>query len=146
MPYHNIDSTLSSADQELIMQEIAAIKEKLPFLIGLTTKEKRMGQNTHDKMAFRQIALETAKMRPELLPPAQPVEAWEKDENLLMALQPILQQINVLRGALEDTILALRMESHLAAKNFLNFSRISARTNVPGIDTIVQRLEEALNG
>ncbi|MBL7766896.1 MAG: hypothetical protein JNJ58_12420 [Chitinophagaceae bacterium] len=146
MPYHNIEATLTPTDQQLIFDQLNTIRTKLPFLINLTSKEKRMGRLTHNKPAFRHIALESAQLRPELLPPAQPLEAWAKDENLLTTLQPILQEINLLKEALEDTVLALRMESHSASKNFLNFARISAGTNVPGIDAIVKRMEEALNG
>lgn len=41
MADNRISASLSQADREAVMQAIATIREKLPFLIDLTTEERR---------------------------------------------------------------------------------------------------------
>ncbi|MBL7766286.1 MAG: hypothetical protein JNJ58_09350 [Chitinophagaceae bacterium] len=144
MAYNNIEAVLSPTQQQEIIAQIQAMKESMPFLVSLSTKEKHSGRRTHNYHSFRSNALEMASYNQELLPPSQPYSAWAKDEELLQSLTPILQALNIFRETLEDTILALRMESQKSSMNFLRLARMASAANVPGTDTIVKRLEEAM--
>lgn len=41
MSENRVDATLTAADQQAVMTAIETIREKLPFLIDLTTEERR---------------------------------------------------------------------------------------------------------
>ena len=41
MPYHNISAELSNSDVAQIKDAIDTIQKKMPFLVNLTTEERR---------------------------------------------------------------------------------------------------------
>lgn len=49
MAENRISASLSQSDRQAVMQAIATIREKLPFLIGLTTQERRTMLKMGDK-------------------------------------------------------------------------------------------------
>jgi hypothetical protein len=58
MPYQNIEATLSDADLKEIKAAISTIEAKMPFLVNLTTEERRSLFKMGDKrLAFVQNSL-----------------------------------------------------------------------------------------
>ncbi len=69
MADNKVSAKLSSADREAVMQAITTIREKLPFLIDLTTEERKGLPKLGDKSrAFVSKALEIATQNPDFLP------------------------------------------------------------------------------
>ncbi len=65
MAENRISASLAPADKEAVMQAIATIREKLPFLVDLTTEERRTMLKMGDKSrAFVSKALEVATQNP----------------------------------------------------------------------------------
>lgn len=67
MADNRISASLSQADREAVMSAIATIREKLPFLIDLTTQERRSLPKLGDKSrAFVSKSLEVATQKERL--------------------------------------------------------------------------------
>lgn len=145
MPYHNIETALSPTDIDQIKGHIEDIKELLPFLINLTPKERQAGMLGHNNYAFTKAAFEHATYNANLLPPSFSVASWQADIELYDALRPLIQQLKQLLEGLEDTHLALRMESQKAALDFLKLAKIASQSNIPGTDEIVSSLSDKLS-
>lgn len=68
MPYQNISSVLSNEDKEYILTRLNEITAKLPFLVNLTTEERRSLSKMGDKsVAFVTKAMDYASTNPEFV-------------------------------------------------------------------------------
>ena len=69
MNTNRVSATLSTTDQEAVMAALGVIREKLPFLIDLTTAERVALSKLGDKtQPFVKKAVDIALQHPELLP------------------------------------------------------------------------------
>lgn len=97
MADNRISAKLSAADKDAVMQAIAAIRDKLPFLIDLTTEDRRTIFKMGDKSrAFVSKALEVATQNPNFLPRAFDIEEMRQDLALYEALYPVLLSLTQL--------------------------------------------------
>ncbi len=122
----NISATLSTTTRDEILVNINAIKQQLPFLIDLTTDERKGLSKMGDKSsAFVTKALEVATQNPDFLPRAFNVEEMRKDVELMQMLQPILMVLNQLQDLVEDTYMQVGSEAYTAALNVYNYAKNS---------------------
>ncbi len=122
----NISATLSTTTRDEILGNINAIKQQLPFLIDLTTDERKGLSKMGDKSsAFVTKALEVATQNPDFLPRSFSVEEMRKDVELMQMLQPILMVINQLQDLVEDTYMQVGSESYTAALNVYTYAKNS---------------------
>jgi len=69
MNTNRVSATLLTADQEAVMTALGVIRERLPFLIDLTTAERVILPKLGDKtQPFVKKAVDIARQHPELLP------------------------------------------------------------------------------
>src|SRR3989454_12784620 len=93
MNTNRVSATLSTTDQEAVMAALGVIREKLPFLIDLTTAERVALSKLGDKtQPFVKKAVDIALQHPELLP-ASFLDEMRKDAQLLEGLSPIRLEI-----------------------------------------------------
>ena len=79
MPTQNIDATLSAADAQAVRDAFAAVLNKLPFLINMTTDErKQVVKAGLESVSFLQNALTAAKDHPTILPASFDTQAFER--------------------------------------------------------------------
>ena len=122
----NISATLLTTTRDEILVNINAIKQQLPFLIDLTTDERRGLSKMGDKSsAFVTKALEVATQNPDFLPRSFSVEEMRKDVELMQMLQPILMVINQLQDLVEDTYMQVGSEAYTAALNVYTYAKNS---------------------
>ena len=122
----NISATLTAETRDEILTKINTIKQQLPFLIDLTTEERRSLTKMGDKSsAFVTKALEVATQNPDFLPRAFNIEEMRKDVELMQMLQPILMVINQLQDLIEDTYMQVGSEAYSAALNIYNYAKNS---------------------
>src|ERR1051325_5422120 len=97
-------ATLSQADQETVLTAIAAIRQKLPFLIDLTTAERqsivKLGNKSH---LFVKKAVDVATQNPGVLPTAIGVEDLRNGVQLFESLTTIKIAIDQLQKQIDDT-------------------------------------------
>jgi hypothetical protein len=144
MPYQNINAVLDDAELRTYIQTINRIKESMPYLVNLTPKERQAGKAGQNKLAFVKAAYDYATNNGGLLPNALNMLDWANDILLLEQLTQLLQSINILQEALNDTTLALRIESQTTAFQFYGYAKIGASSQMPGADVIVDDLKKKL--
>ncbi len=116
MNTNRVSATLSTTDQDAVMTAIATIREKLPFLIDLSTTERASMLKLGDKsLAFVKKALEVAAQHPQLVP-APLLEEMRKDAHLFDTLAPIRLAVDHLKKQLNDTATQAGGEAFAAAR------------------------------
>lgn len=136
MPIAPISASLSAADRFAVMDAVATIKEKLPFLVDLSTADRKTLPKMGDKSrAFVSKALEVASQNPEFLPRSFDIEELRKDVQLFESLYPLLLMMTQLQELLDDTCLAVGSEAYAAALQVYTYAKASG--NVAGLDALV---------
>ncbi|MEH2445147.1 MAG: hypothetical protein V7K18_05010 [Nostoc sp.] len=144
MPENRISASLAPADREAVMQAIATIREKLPFLVDLTTEERRTMLKMGDKSrAFVSIALEVATQNPNFLPRSFDLEEMRRDLTLFEALYPVLLSLTQLQELVDDTCIASASEAYAAALAVYSYAKASG--DVTGLDGVIDEMGRRFN-
>ena len=116
MTDNRVSANLSPDDIAAVQEAIATLKQKLPFLIGLTKEERISMLKMGDKSrAFVQKTMELVKQNQDFLPRSFDVEEMQKDVNLFNDLYPILLSLQQLNERVEDTLMVVGSEAYAAA-------------------------------
>ncbi|BCL36864.1 hypothetical protein [Nostoc sp. MS1] len=139
MPESKVSAKLTPADREAVMQAINTIKEKLPFLVDLTTEERKSLPKLGDKSrAFVSKALEIATQNPDFLPRSFDLDEMRRDIELFEALYPILLSLTQLQELVDDTSVAVGSEAYAAGLMVYNYAKASGKG--AGLDSMVDDL------
>ncbi len=139
MADNGISANLSASDRLAVMDAIATIREKLPFLVDLTTEDRRTMLKMGDKSrAFVSKALEVATQNPDFLPRSFNVEEMRRDLVLYEALYPILLSLTQLQELVDDTYIAIGSEAYAAALAVYNYAKASG--DVTGLDAVIDEM------
>ncbi|WP_138498027.1 hypothetical protein [Nostoc sp. PA-18-2419] len=131
-----ISATLSQTERDAVLQAISTIKQKLPFLVDLSSEERKTLPKMGDKSrAFVSKALEVAAQNPEFLPRSFDLEEMRKDVQLFEALYPVLLSLTQLQELVNDTAVAVGSEAYAAALQVYNYAKVSGQG--AGLDTVV---------
>ena len=144
MAENRISASLAPADKEAVMQAIATIREKLPFLIDLTTEERRTMLKMGDKSrAFVSKALEVATQNPNFLPRSFDLEEMRRDLTLFESLYPVLLSLTQLQELVDDTCIASASEAYAAALAVYSYAKASG--DVTGLDAVIDEMGRRFN-
>ncbi len=145
MPNENILSAeLSESDLAALKDAIQLFKDKLPFLVNLTPKERRAYPKMGDKStAFVYKALDYAKYKEVLVPAYLNVDEFEKDLKLVKSLKALAREINMLAEGLDDTAMLAGSEAYKSALVFYRSVGSARKLNVPGVDSIYEDLRDS---
>lgn len=128
-----------------ILTHLNAVNTQLTEILQFNlTATERMGLRIlGDKsMAFVQKSLEYAENNPGLAPSYLDLPEAKKDYALSRDLYTILQQINTLQRAIEDTMMVAGSEAYDAALIFYNAVKGASRGNVPGSEAVYNDLQQ----
>ncbi|MEH2232065.1 MAG: hypothetical protein V7K71_20985 [Nostoc sp.] len=121
------------------MQAITTIREKLPFLIDLTTEERKALPKLGDKSrAFVSKALEIGTQNPDFLPRSFDLNEMRQDIELFEALYPILLSLTQLQELVDDTSVAVGSEAYAAGLMVYNYAKVSGKG--AGLESMVDDL------
>jgi hypothetical protein len=141
MTIRTIDATLTQQEVEDIIAALKTIREQLPFLVGLSTQERRqipkMGRKAQ---TFAVRALNMAVQHADVMPRHLSVEEARRDIALFEALNPILQAVSHLRELIEDTQMVAGSEAYAAARLAYNSAKVSGKNL--GLDDILEDLSQ----
>ncbi|MEH2170323.1 MAG: hypothetical protein V7K41_27470 [Nostoc sp.] len=144
MSENRISASLAPADKEAVMQAIATIREKLPFLVDLTTDERRTMLKMGDKSrAFVSKALEVATQNPNFLPRSFDLEEMRRDLALFESLYPVLLSLTQLQELVDDTCIASASEAYAAALAVYSYAKASG--DVTGLDGVIDEMGRRFN-
>lgn len=139
MSDNRISASLAQADRDAVMKAIATIREKLPFLVDLTTEERRSLPKMGDKSrAFVSKALEVATQNQDFLPRSFDLEEMRRDVEMFEALYPLLLSLNQLQELMDDTYVAVGSEAYAAALLVYNYAKASGKG--AGLDAVVDEM------
>lgn len=139
MADNRISASLSQPDREAVMTAIATIREKLPFLIDLTTEERRSLPKLGDKSrAFVSKALEVATQNQDFLSRSFDLDEMRQDVELFEAMYPVLLALTQLHELLDDTVVAVGSEAYPASLQVYNYARASGKG--AGLDAVVDEM------
>ncbi|MDZ8029825.1 hypothetical protein [Nostoc sp. DedSLP04] len=139
MADNKVSAKLSSADREAVMQAIITIREKLPFLIDLTTEERKALPKLGDKSrAFVSKALEIGTQNPDFLPRSFDLNEMRQDIELFEALYPILLSLTQLQELVDDTSVAVGSEAYAAGLMVYNYAKVSGKG--AGLESMIDDL------
>ncbi len=139
MADNRISANLSATDRLAVMDAIATIRQKLPFLIDLTTEERKALPKLGDKSrAFVTKALEVGTQNPDFLPRSFNLDEMRRDIELFEALYPILLSLTQLQELVDDTAVAVGSEAYAAGLMVYNYAKASGKGT--GLDSMVNDL------
>ena len=145
MPYQNITATLSDADIKEIKAALGTIQKKLPFLINLTTDERRSLVKMGDKsLAFVNNSLNAAQANRDILPASFDVEEFVRDYQLAVALTELLTGLRQLEEKVDDTLLAVGSEAMNSSLTVYSYVKTAAK-NTPGLKSLAEQLGATRN-
>ncbi len=143
MPYGDINAQMSAADRAAVRDLAAQIGAKLPFLVTLTTDErKRLYKLGKTRMALVQACQRGATDFPNVLPADFDKAAYDKDVALFEALEELQPLLSTLVTAMDDTRLAVGGEVMQRSMEVENALKSAAKTR-PGVKAAAQAIKNA---
>ncbi|MBE9180880.1 hypothetical protein IQ268_20175 [Oculatella sp. LEGE 06141] len=139
MAINKISATLTQTDRDAALAAIATLKEKLPFLVDLTTEERKALPKMGDKSrAFVSKALEVATQNPDVLPRSFDLEEMRKDVYLFEAMYSLVVAVTQLQELLDDTYVAVGSEAYSAALQVYTYAKASGQG--AGLEAVVEEM------
>jgi hypothetical protein len=118
------NTTLSAADQEAILAAVGTIRQKLPFLIDLSTEERKslvaLGGKT---LGFAKQAFEIAAQNPGILPAAVSVDQLRNTERLYEILSAIKLAVDQLQKQVDDTTMQVGSDAYATARSIYSCAK-----------------------
>ncbi len=142
MPYQNISSVLTPAEQTDILKYLNEASNLMPFVVNLAKGEKkkslRMGNKTEK---FLNDVQKLTDHNPQLVPGYVSTVEYDKDFALYLKLLPIEQKLRMMLEAVTDTRYALAQECQKPALAIYSNIQSAALNNVPGADSALNELK-----
>lgn len=111
MSYQNIDAVLTDADKTAILEAIATIKTKLPFMVGLEDSErKKLRKLGAKREGYAKEVSDTLTANPTIVPESFGWTGYQKDLNLSLAMDEVFSAILPVFTGISDTKMALGTE------------------------------------
>lgn len=138
---NKINAALSKADRDKILDLISQISALLPFLISLTTDEKRELPRMGDKSrAFCLAALALAEQDDSFLPRSFDVAEMRKDEDLYTAMLAVYTALAIMFEKLQDTMQLAGSDLYVAALEIYNAAKRQGGSSTGGLDQLLDAL------
>jgi hypothetical protein len=138
---NRVSAALSQEDQDALLNAVATIRQKLPFLLGLSPDERRTLPRLGDKSrAFVTKALEVATQNPDFLPRSFDIDEMRQDVRLFDAMYPLLLSLTQLQELLDDTTTVVGSEAYAAALLVYGYAKTSGRNT--GLDAAVDDMSQ----
>jgi len=140
MSQNLISATLSVEDASEVLQLLTSAKAKLNFLSKLQTGEiVNLIKVGNAYLPFIEKAYQTVIAHPEILPSVFDKEEFLRDYALLIALRPILNQINELAESIQKTFTAAGSDSLVQALEVYAIVKQN-KDKVPGLSVIADEM------
>jgi hypothetical protein len=146
---NQISTQFSDEDLSEVLQAIATIRQKLPFLVKLSAGDKKTTAMLDDGRApFATKALDYASREASISPNPLLLEEAKLDSNLYVKLQTVDRELARLSEMVTDTKMLAGAELYEFARVVYKMAKIAASLEVPGTQSIVEDLGKlyAANG
>jgi hypothetical protein len=146
---NQMSAQLPDEDLNEVLQAIATIRQKLPFLVKLSPDDKKKTSMLDDgRIPFASKALDYASREASISPNPLLLEEAQIDSNLFGKLQKVDRELSRLSEMVSDTRMLAGAELYEFARVVYKMAKISASLDVPGTKSIVDDLGKlyATNG
>ncbi|MCC5645687.1 hypothetical protein LC607_22635 [Nostoc sp. CHAB 5824] len=142
MSYQNIAAALSPQDIQEIKAALQKIQQKMPFLVTLSTEERRKLVKMGDKsLAFVNNSVTAAQSNREILPATFDVEELVRDYQLATVLTEVLISMQQLTEQVDDTLMAVGSEAMTSSLTVYDYVKTASK-KTPGLKTVAEQLGE----
>lgn len=142
MAYQNIAASLSPQDIQEIKAALQTVQKKMPFLITLSTEERRKLVKMGDKsLAFVNNSITAAQSNREILPATFDVEELVQDYQLAAVLTELLTSMQQLTEQVDDTLMAVGSEAMTSSLTVYDYVKTASK-KTPGLKTVAEQLGE----
>ena len=140
MAYQNITGSLSPEDMQQIKAALQTIQKKLPFLITLSTEERRRLFKMGDKsLAFVNNSITAAQSNADILPASFDIQEFVRDYQLAATLTELLIALRQLSEQVDDTLLAVGSEAMSSSLTVYDYVKTAAK-KTPGLKSLAEQL------
>ena len=136
---HFVTGTLNAADRDAVLAAMQTIKDRLPFLMALSTADRQALPKAGAKgRVFIAQALEVARQNPGILPRSFDIEEFACDAELIESLLPITIALGQLAELIADTQVAVETDAYTAALMVYQQAKLAGKsialeTNLDGL-------------
>ena len=136
-----ISAELTNENVNEILTHVNAVKDLMPWLLGLTKGERQTLPKMDDaRFPFVQKSIAYGAQRSEILQPYVDIHELKKDLDLFKQLEEITRIIGQLAEMVSDTRMAAGSDAYIAALQVYNTAKMAAASKIPGTDAIVKDL------
>jgi hypothetical protein len=133
---------ISPQDLQDIKEALKTVQDNLPFLIHLSTQERRRAYKMGDKsLAFVTNSLSAAEANPGILPGSFDVAALNRNYRLSQNLLEILTQLKQLTEQVDDTLMAVSSNAMDSSLQVYDYVKTAAKRE-PGLKSLAEQLGE----
>jgi hypothetical protein len=144
---NRISARLTPEDFNAVKQAIYEIRNRMPFLQGLTLDERRkLPKISRTNKLFVADALDVARENPEVLPYYLTVDELDKDYTLFQQLNELMLPLAQLTERVRDTQILAGSEAYQASLVLYKLTRVAADAGLPGMDTAYSKLSVRFEG
>ena len=144
---NRVSASMTPEDFNAVKQAIFEIRNRMPFLVGLTTDErKKMLKINRSNKLFVSDAIEVARENPEVLPYYLTTDELEKDFTLFQQLNELLLPLEQLFERVRDTQILAGSEAYQTSLVLYKLTRVAADAGMPGMDTAYAKLRVRFEG
>ena len=138
---------MSEADVQEVVNAIATIRAKLPFLLNLTPEDRMVLPKMSDKsVGFDEKCGSFMDSLPALIPGFVEPGEVKKDRALRNQLAGVAAEFNALTASLNDTLMVVSSEVWMADLAFYQSVRQGAKRSVPGAQSAYLELSQRFPG
>ena len=136
MSTNRVSATLKDADKTAVLEALAQAKEKMPFLINLTGKERHRSRKMGAKsVEYVNLSLQGSQTFGSLIPPSIDISEFTKDVTLVNQLLSVRMEVEALLEGIDDTMLAAGSDAMQYADLVYSYLKTGSKTNV-GVKSI----------
>ncbi|MBW4445077.1 MAG: hypothetical protein KME10_28580 [Plectolyngbya sp. WJT66-NPBG17] len=142
MPSQNLPTQLSDTDLQEIKAALATIENKLPFLVHLTTEERRkLFKMGNKSLSFVSNSLMAAQTNPDILPASFDLNEFSSNYQLAIALSEVHLRLQQLTEKVDDTLMSVSSEAMTDSLTVYDYIKTAAK-KTPGLKAIADQLGE----
>jgi len=136
MSTNRVSATLNDADKTAVLESLAQVKEKMPFLINLTGQERKRSRTMGAKsVEYVNLSLQSSKTFGSLIPPSIDISEFTKDVTLVNQLLSVRMEVEALLEGIDDTMLAAGSDAMRYADLVYSYLKTGSKTNA-GVKSI----------
>lgn len=138
---NKVDKQLSAEEKTEILQLIASLRSKMPFLIKLSNDDRKSMLFMDDgRKPFADKSFDYAARNNEVNPGTAMIEAGNHDLDLFAFLSTVESELGQMYEMVRDTKQAAGSEAFEVARFIYKKAKMSLEMGVPGMQTIVDDL------